>query len=95
MKKMLTLSAALLFAGITQAQSTAEMLHYKVDLNKVSNDELTIELTVPQMKDDKVSFHMPKMVPGTYSIYDFGRFASNFKAFNAEGKELSVKKNER
>lgn len=92
MKKMLTLSAALLFAGLTQAQSAAEMLHYKVDLNKVSNDELTIELTVPQMKEDKVSFHMPKMVPGTYSIYDFGRFASDFKAFNAEGKELSVKK---
>jgi len=34
---------------------------------------------------------MPKMVPGTYAIYDFGRFLNNFKAYDSLGNELTVR----
>jgi predicted metalloprotease with PDZ domain len=35
---------------------------------------------------------MPKIIPGTYSEDDYGRYIDNFKAFNAKGAELSVAK---
>ncbi len=34
---------------------------------------------------------MPRMVPGTYKIYDFGRFIRDFKAFDYKGSEMLVK----
>ena len=68
----------------------AQTYEYKVDLNKVEDDQLTVELKVPALNQKELYFQMPKIVPGTYSIYDFGRFVSNFKAFDKEGKELST-----
>ncbi len=35
---------------------------------------------------------MPKMVPGTYAIYDFGKFITDFKAFDKKGRALPVEK---
>jgi predicted metalloprotease with PDZ domain len=81
---------ALFFSVLMQAQN--DVLQYKIDLNKVENDQLTIELTVPQMKEDKVSFHLPKMVPGTYSIYDFGRFVTDINVFDKDGNGLDFKR---
>ncbi len=65
---------------------------FKVDLNEVSNDKLRVELAVPAIpKSNKVlSYNLPKIVPGTYSIYDFGRFVSDFKALKKNGKPLKV-----
>lgn len=63
-----------------------------VDLNKVENDRLAIELVTPLISSDKVSYRLPAMIPGTYKIYDFGRFISDFKAFDSDGNELPVSK---
>ena len=30
---------------------------------------------------------MPKIVPGTYHIYDFGQYVFDFEAFDKDGKE--------
>ncbi|MFY7787782.1 MAG: peptidase M61 [Thermoflexibacteraceae bacterium] len=68
---------------------------YFIDLNKVKEDLLTVELLVPQaqLKDkEEVLFYIPKIVPGTYSIYDFGRFVKNFQAQDEKGGSLSALK---
>jgi predicted metalloprotease with PDZ domain len=90
MMKISLMLTALFFSILMQAQN--DVLQYKIDLNKVENDQLTIELTVPQMKEDKVSFHLPKMVPGTYSIYDFGRFVTDINVFDKDGNGLDFKR---
>lgn len=64
--------------------------HYSIDINKLSDRKLLVELTPPQLSENKIVFSLPKMVPGTYSIYDFGRFVEDFKAFDATGNQLSV-----
>jgi predicted metalloprotease with PDZ domain len=69
---------------------SAQTYEYKVDLNNTANDQLSVELKVPELKQKDLYFHLPAMVPGTYSVYNFGRFVSDFKAFDTEGKELSV-----
>lgn len=48
-----------------------------------------IELTVPEYDyGDSVEFHFPKIVPGTYSIYDFGRFVNEFSVTDEKGNQL-------
>lgn len=67
-----------------------EVYKYKVNTNKVENDELTVELKVPKLNQKELTFHLPKIIPGTYAIYDFGRFVQNFKAFDTNGNEMKV-----
>jgi predicted metalloprotease with PDZ domain len=65
---------------------------YQVFLNieKVVDDKVQVEIIVPKTDQNELEFHMPKIVPGTYAIYDFGRFLSDFKALDGEGNELKV-----
>jgi len=66
--------------------------HYNINLNKVIDDKLTIELTPPDMTENEVVFNFPAMVPGTYEVYNFGRFVSNLKAFGKNGSVITVQK---
>lgn len=66
----------------------AQQYVYKMDLNKVENDELIVELLLPQLNKKELTFHMPAMVPGTYSVYDFGRFIYDFKVFDKDGNPV-------
>jgi predicted metalloprotease with PDZ domain len=63
---------------------------YSVDLTKPVNDELKIELLVPKITKSQIVFYMPKIVPGTYTNSDFGKFLHNLKAFDKAGKQLTV-----
>lgn len=61
-----------------------------IDLTAEAADRLPIELVTPILPKGKVVYNMPKMVPGTYSIYDFGRFVKEFQAFDTRGNQLEV-----
>ncbi|WP_051203235.1 hypothetical protein [Hugenholtzia roseola] len=63
---------------------------YQVDLKKSENGKLFVELLVGTLTEEKVQFCLPAMVPGTYKVYDFGRFVSDFQALDAEGKPLTI-----
>lgn len=66
--------------------------HYVVDLVDIKNDKVKVVLTPPEIKEQEIDFNFPAMVPGTYEIYDFGRFITNFKVMGKNGQELTVKK---
>lgn len=62
-----------------------------IDLTKATPDhKLFVEQYAPKIESETVEFHIPKIVPGTYTINNFGRFISDFKAFTSEGNELAV-----
>lgn len=65
---------------------------YYVDLTAVKDDKLTVKLTPPEISDNETVFMFPAMVPGTYDVYDFGRFVSNFKVEGKDGKTITVEK---
>ncbi len=69
-----------------------EKYEVSIDLTASANDKLPVVIKTPAVSTDTVEYHMPKIVPGTYSISDFGRFVSEFKASDAEGNELPVEK---
>lgn len=84
------LSLVVLFCTTLLTATTAQTYEYKVDLNKIENDLLSVELKMPAIKKNKLTFHMPKMVPGTYAVYNFGRFIKDFKAIDKDGNEMEV-----
>ena len=63
---------------------------FSLDLNKISSDLIQINLTTPEVKGDKIIYNMPKIVPGTYKIYDFGQYVMDFEAFDKDGRSMSV-----
>ncbi len=75
------------------AQNKNEAYQYKVDLVNLKNDMVKVELIVPAHDyAERIEFQFPKIVPGTYSIYDFGRFVNDFAAFDAKGRVIPVKR---
>jgi len=77
---------------VTQHAFADGNYRYYVDLTNVHDDKLTIKLTPPDIADNETVFMFPAMVPGTYDVYDFGRFVSNFKVEGKDGKTIAVQK---
>ncbi len=86
MKKILLALAFLYTTGIC----ADEGYHYYVNLTKVTNDKLNVSLTPPDLQQEEIEFMFPAMVPGTYEVYDFGRFISNFKVTGKNGAAIKV-----
>lgn len=63
-----------------------------IDLNDVVDDKLKVVMVPPISSEDSVEFHMPRIVPGTYDIHNYGRFVSELSALTASGDELKMKK---
>ncbi len=89
MKKIFFISLNLLL--ITHLFADGDY-HYYFDLTKTANDKLTITLTPPDISESEILFMFPAMVPGTYEVYDFGRFVSNFAVEGKDGKIITVQK---
>lgn len=73
------------------AISSAQSYDVFIDLTKAIDDKVPVEIRFNDFDlPESIEFQMPKMVPGTYSISDFGRVLTEFKAFNADGSEIAV-----
>ncbi|QTN39650.1 peptidase M61 [Cryomorphaceae bacterium] len=92
-RSVLLLLFLCVFSAYGTIAKTAEPVGYKVsfDLNHLVEDRLTITMETPQVHTDEIEFQMPKIVPGTYGISDFGRFVSSFSALDTNGQPLPVK----
>ena len=86
MKNVLTLFG-LMTAVVVLAQ---EPIKVTIDLTQSKNDQVPVTIELPKITEEVVEYHMAKIVPGTYSISDFGRFVTHFKAYDKKGNELTV-----
>ncbi|VAW28425.1 hypothetical protein MNBD_BACTEROID06-940, partial [hydrothermal vent metagenome] len=90
-KLKLTLFAAILF--LTSAAFAADGNYkYTINLARVVENKVYVELDPPKIEDSEIIFYLPKMIPGTYAIEDYGRFLSKLRAFDKKGRELPVEK---
>src|SRR5690554_4673145 len=81
-------SAQFCFSQATVETSTAYQV--TIDIDNVVNVQVFVEVFPPAISVDTLIYNMPKIVPGTYSISDFGRFIDSLKAIDVTGKELEV-----
>lgn len=92
---IVALTLGLIVQNAVAQKNAALVYSYKIDLTKVEDDLLKVELELAESpKEREIEFHLPKIVPGTYSIYNFGRFIDrkSFKAYKANGRRLKVEK---
>ncbi len=93
MKKLMTSLLLVLFVTALSAETTTDDLYqYSVDLINIQDDKVQVELTTPKIKKNKINFYFAKIIPGTYTVYDFGRFITDFKALDASGTPLAVQR---
>ncbi len=90
MKNFLSLIFSLAFLSVIAADDNRYV--YYIDLTNVVEDKVMVSLEVPEISENEVTFYMPVIIPGTYAIADYGRFVSDFKAFDKKGRELKATK---
>ncbi|MGZ3865638.1 MAG: M61 family metallopeptidase [Bacteroidia bacterium] len=61
---------------------------YFIDITKADKHKLQVKLIPPTTIDNDAVFMFPAIVPGTYAIYNFGRFITDFKVMDKSGKEM-------
>jgi predicted metalloprotease with PDZ domain len=65
---------------------------YSIDLVNVENDMVKVELIPPALEGNVAKFCFPSMVPGTYEVYNFGRFISDLKAIGKNNAAIKVER---
>ncbi len=63
-----------------------------IDLTKVVNDKAPVTINPGRFTVETVTYRMPRVVQGTYSVSDFGKYVDDFKAFDYNGNNLPVTK---
>lgn len=84
------LPALLLLCSSLTAFSSQDTLRYTLNLREAEDGKIRIVATLPNTPSP--AWQMPSIVPGTYKIYDFGRFISDFSAKTPDNKEVSFSK---
>ena len=64
--------------------------HYSVDLAKLDQDRLTVNLEIEGLVPGNLTFCLPKIVPGIYGAMDFGQYISDLTALDRKGNPLRV-----
>lgn len=90
---LLSLGLSLTLSGSVAAQQTTDSKYsFTIDLTQVKDDKVPVTMQAPQIKEREVIYNIPKIVPGTYSVSDFGRFVTEFKALDKRGNDLPVER---
>ena len=61
-----------------------------LDLINVENDKVMVTVDPGKFINTTTTFYIPKTVPGTYSVDNYGKFIEGLKAYDYKGKELQV-----
>ena len=69
-----------------------EQVEVAINLNDIKEDKVMVTVTSPKITTEEVTYSVPKIVPGTYSIDDYGKYIDDFKAFDSKGNVLSTTK---
>lgn len=98
-KSILTAAiAALLLTSCNSTKKTTNDLAVQtpivttLDLTKVDNDKVPVTVNPGRFTVEKVTYRLPRVVQGTYSVSDFGKYIDSFKALDYEGNELETTK---
>ncbi|WP_353777555.1 peptidase M61 [Winogradskyella sp. 3972H.M.0a.05] len=63
-----------------------------LDLTEVKDDKVPVIINPGRFTQETVTYRLPRIVQGTYSVSDFGKYIDDFKAIDYDGNELQVEK---
>jgi predicted metalloprotease with PDZ domain len=67
-------------------------INVAIDLINIVGDKVLVTIIPPPIVSDDVVFHIPKTVPGTYSVDNYGKLIESFNAFDQNNKPLTTTK---
>jgi len=100
MKKItLMLGVCGLLLGCGSAKKTNDLaisnpIVTKIDLTKVVADKAPVTINPGRFTAETVTYRLPKVVQGTYSVSDFGKYVDDFKAVDYNGNTLTFSKSD-
>ncbi|MFN7100497.1 MAG: peptidase M61 [Flavobacterium sp.] len=71
---------------------TKEQINVNINLTDVKDDKVLVTVIAPKITADETTYSVPKIIPGTYSIDDYGKYIEDFKAFDSKGNVLTTSK---
>ncbi len=86
-----SLLLSMVYFSMVFAQKT-EKIVVSIDLINVKDDKVAVSIMPSQLSKGMATFSIPKIIPGTYSEDDYGKFIEDVKAFDNKGKVLAVNK---
>ncbi|TGV04663.1 M61 family metallopeptidase [Flavivirga rizhaonensis] len=100
---MNTKTFAALFAGILLAScsstkntkndlATSLPIATSINLTGIDNDKAPVTINPGRFTEETVTYRLPKVIQGTYSVSDFGKYVDDFKAIDYDGNEMPVNK---
>ena len=91
---IITLSLVLVACGPTKPKVDDSAVNNPIvtalDLTNVDNDRVPVVINPGRFSVETVTYRLPKVVQGTYSVSDFGKYVDDFKALDYEGNALKV-----
>mgnify|MGYP001791343488 CR=1 FL=1 len=92
-------AAGLLLVGCNSTKSLKKddsavnnPIESSIDLTNVKNDQVPVIINPGRFTAEKVTYRLPRVVQGTYSVSNFGKYVDDFKAFDYSGETLPVQK---
>ncbi|MBB6461239.1 M61 family metallopeptidase [Flammeovirga kamogawensis] len=74
------------------AQDKGFEYNYNINLNKVDNDKIKVTLQFPATDETTLIYQFPSIIPGTYKVYDFGRFITKLKVYDANNNSIPTER---
>ncbi|HSN47816.1 MAG TPA: hypothetical protein VLR29_03560, partial [Flavobacterium sp.] len=78
--------------NIATAVSQKNEVQVSINLSEIRNDKVMVIVNAPTILTDKITYHLPKTGPGTYSEDNFGNYIEDLKALDAKGNSLEIQK---
>lgn len=88
MKRIMLILLTVVCSPVLHAQQKSYL--YELDLRNNTADSFHVKLIPPSNIKGEKLFSLPKIIPGTYSISDYGKFVGEFKAYANKGNLLPV-----
>ena len=87
-----------ILAMVTSCKSVSKsennLVVVDVFLNEIENDRVKVSINPGPIQVDSLKFYLPKIVPGTYAVNDYGQFSEDLIAIDYDGNEMSVVRND-
>ncbi|MCR8669124.1 peptidase M61 [Aestuariibaculum sp. M13] len=97
-KPITALLAGILMASCSTSKNSSNDLAINtpiesfINLSHVVNDKAPVTINPGRFTTQTVTYRLPRVVQGTYSVSNFGKYVDDFKAFDYDGNEMPVVK---
>jgi predicted metalloprotease with PDZ domain len=93
---ILGLSAILVGCGSAKPKvndlAVSNPIKTALDLTKVVDDKVPVTIDPGRFTTETVTYRIPRVVQGTYSVSDFGKYIDDMQAFDYEGNVMEITK---